>query len=94
MSKVYLQTSLIGVLTAADKNLVGTVFVTKLWRVALPGFLSEVSRVPHPKRMMITPYEFNGDVLVVEQIGTLENNTKGALADLLAHTVVDAHYVG
>ena len=34
-------------------------------------------------------YKFDGHLLVVEQIGAFENDTKGALADLLAYSVVD-----
>lgn len=35
-------------------------------------------------------YEFDGDLLVVQQVGSLENNTKGTLANLLPHPVMDA----
>lgn len=35
-------------------------------------------------------YEFDGDLLVVQQIGALEDDTKGTLANLLPHPVMDA----
>lgn len=34
-------------------------------------------------------YKFDGDLLVVEQIGTLEDDAKGPLPDLLADTIMD-----
>ena len=33
-------------------------------------------------------YKFDGDLLVVEQICALENDTKGPFSDLLAHSVM------
>lgn len=36
-------------------------------------------------------YEFDGDLLVVQQIGSLEDDTKGTLANLLPHPVMDAN---
>ena len=38
--------------------------------------------------------ELDGDLLLVEQVGALENNAKTTLADLLADAVVDAHHIG
>lgn len=38
--------------------------------------------------------EFDSDLLVVEQVGTLEDDTKGTLSDLLAHSIVNADDVG
>lgn len=35
-------------------------------------------------------YEFDGDLLVVQQVGTLENNTERTLANLLPHPVMHA----
>lgn len=35
-------------------------------------------------------YEFDGDLLVVQQVGTLEDDTEGTLANLLADSVVHA----
>lgn len=35
-------------------------------------------------------YEFDGDLLVVQQVGSLEDDTKGTLANLLPHPVMDA----
>lgn len=42
----------------------------------------------------LSRFEFDGHLLIVQQIGTLENNTKGTLSDLLADPVVDADDVG
>lgn len=42
------------------------------------------------QRPRVVTYEFDGDLLVVQQIGSLKNNTKGTLADLLPHPVMDA----
>lgn len=39
-------------------------------------------------------YEFDGDLLVGEQVGALEDDTKGAFTDLLADAIVHAHHVG
>jgi len=41
-----------------------------------------------------SPYKFDGNLLGVQQVRSLKDDTKGALADLLADTVVDTHYVG
>ena len=38
--------------------------------------------------------EFNGNLLVVEQVGALEDNTERALSYLLAYAVVHANHVG
>lgn len=38
-------------------------------------------------------HEFDSHLLVVQEVGALENDTKRTLTDLLAHTVVDTHYV-
>lgn len=38
-------------------------------------------------------YEFDGDLLIVQQVGALENDTKGTLSDLLADAVVYADNV-
>lgn len=39
-------------------------------------------------------HKLDGDLLVVQQVGALEDDTEGALADLLPDPVVDAHDVG
>jgi hypothetical protein len=41
-----------------------------------------------------TRLELDRDLLLVEQVGALEDDAKAALADLLADAVVDAHHVG
>jgi len=38
-------------------------------------------------------YKFYGNLLVVEEVGTLENDTKGAFANLLSNAVVDTHHI-
>lgn len=39
-------------------------------------------------------HKLDGDLLVVEEIRTLENDTKGALSDLLPYTVMHTNNVG
>jgi hypothetical protein len=39
-------------------------------------------------------YEFDGHLLIVQQVCPLEYDPKRALADLLAHAVVDADDIG
>ena len=39
-------------------------------------------------------YKLDGDLLVVQQVGALEQHTKRALANLLADAIVHAHDVG
>lgn len=38
-------------------------------------------------------YKFDSDLLVIQEIGALENHTKRSFTDFLAHTVVDTHHV-
>lgn len=38
-------------------------------------------------------HEFDSNLLVVEEVGTLKDDTKRSLSDFLAHAVVDTHYV-
>lgn len=38
--------------------------------------------------------EFDGDLLIVEEIGSFEDNAERALANLLTNTVVHTHNVG
>ena len=38
--------------------------------------------------------ELDSNLLLIEQVGALENNTEAALANLLADAVVDAYHVG
>lgn len=38
-------------------------------------------------------YEFDGHLLVVQKVGALEDDTERTFTDLLAHAVVDTHYV-
>lgn len=39
-------------------------------------------------------YEFDSDLLVVQEVCALKNHTKGSFANFLAHAVVDTHHVG
>lgn len=38
-------------------------------------------------------HKFDGDLLVVQKVGTLEDDAEGTLADLLAHPVMHANDV-
>lgn len=38
-------------------------------------------------------YKFDSDLLVIQEVGALENHTKRSFTDFLAHTVVDTHHV-
>lgn len=84
-------------LTASYENFVRSVFVPELRCVAFSRFLRE-SVVSAP----LTPsgdgenktYKLNGDLLVVQQVSSLEDDTEGALADFLADAVVHADDVG
>lgn len=84
------------VLTASDEDLVRSVFISQLGSIALSRFLRTSSSVTgcdcsagRPQGREDT-HEFDGNVLVVQQIGPLENNAKGALANLLPDPVVHA----
>ena len=82
----------LGILTASNQNLICPVLIAELGSIAFPGFLIGSARrlAGQGERER---YEFDGDLLVVQEVGALENDTKGAFTDLLAHTVVDTHYV-
>jgi uncharacterized Zn finger protein len=43
-----------------------------------------------PQSWALATHKFDGHLLVVEQVGSLENDTKGTLSNLLADPVVDA----
>lgn len=45
-------------------------------------------------RLGSATHKFDGHLLIVEQIGTLKDDTKGALPDFLSDSVVDADDVG
>lgn len=91
-----------GRLTAADENLVCPVLISQLRSIALAWFLPHTSqstawflgpgrsRTSSGVLSRLRTYEFDGDLLVVQEVGSLEDNTKGALADLLPHSVVNA----
>lgn len=83
-------------LTASDQDLVRPVLITQLGSITLARFLfRSVSRYPPitgTKKHRST-HEFDCYLLVVQEVGALENDTKRTLTDLLAHTVVDTHYI-
>jgi hypothetical protein len=63
-----------------------------LGSIAFPGFLywdQPGSSVNSRGRT----YEFYSDLLVIQEVGALENDTKGTFTDFLANTVVDTHHV-
>jgi hypothetical protein len=39
-------------------------------------------------------YKFDSNLLVIQEVGALENDTEGTFTDFLADTVVDTHHVG
>ena len=47
-----------------------------------------------PHRRLDSTHEFDGNLLIVEKIGALKDNTKRALSNLLANAVVHSHDVG
>lgn len=55
-----------------------------------------VSIVTYRKRRLkeTTTYEFDGHLLIVQEICSLEDDTKRPFTDLLSHPIVDTHYVG
>ena len=46
-----------------------------------------------PKGKISNAYEFDSNLLVVQQVDALENNTKGSFADLLANPVMNTNDV-
>ena len=83
-------------LTASDQDLVRPVLITQLGSITLARFLfwSVLGSPFHREyEQAASTYEFDGDLLVVQKVGALENDTKRTLTDLLAHTIVDTHYV-
>lgn len=93
-----------GGLTIAYEDLVGAVFVSQLGSVALARFLRDglarrvgARRNESIRRGIVQNGEtdkLDGNLLVVEQVGAFENDTKRALTNLLAHAVVDTDDVG
>lgn len=61
--------------------------------LSVDDFQGRVRACFHGSKAECTTYEFDGNLLVVQKVGTLEDNTKGALANLFAHSVVHAHNV-
>lgn len=81
-------------LTASYEDLVGAVLVTELRSVALTRFLLELELDSKSREIDIRTHEFNGDLSVVQQVCTLEDDTERTLADLLADAVMHADDVG
>lgn len=87
-------------LTASDKDLVCPVLVSQLGGIALPRFLWVVRRRHGSMKGMGVDkcrswaagktHKLDSNLLVVQQVGALENDAKRALADLLADAVVHA----
>lgn len=79
-------------LTASNQDLVCPVLITELGCIALPGFL-------FPVRLRIgvlsgrATNEFDSDLLVVQEVGALKNDTKRSFTDFFADTVVDTHNI-
>lgn len=61
--------------------------------IALSGFLVAFSVMPQLE-LSTGSYKFDGDLLIVEQVGALEYYTKGPLADLLANSIVYSNDIG
>ncbi len=92
-----------GQLTVSYENLVGAVLVPQLGSVTLSRFLSWAlarrgraatrNGIRGASGLRETD-EFDGDLLVVEQVGAFKDDTERALTNLLAHPVVDTDDVG
>ena len=41
----------------------------------------------------MTTHKFDSNLLIVQEVRSFEDNTKGSLSDFLSHSVVDTHYV-
>lgn len=44
--------------------------------------------------MKTATYKFDSHLLVIQEIRSLEDDTKRPFTNLLSHSVVDTHYVG
>ena len=81
------------ILTASNQNLVRPVLIAELGCIAFPGFLIPGQPGRSPRRRGRGSYKFDGDLLVVQEVGALKDDSEGAFTDLLAHTVVDTHHI-
>ena len=63
-------------LTTSDQNLVRPVLIAELGCIAFPRFLSEDQPGELAEPRVRSTYEFDGDLLVVKEVGALENDTK------------------
>jgi hypothetical protein len=41
----------------------------------------------------LSRFKFNGNLLVIQQVGPLKNDTKGTLSNLFAHSIVNTDHV-
>jgi hypothetical protein len=83
-----------GRLTASNQYLVGAVLISQLGSVTLARFLEAVSAGRRREDWKVWTNKFNGNLLVVEKVGALEDDAKGAFTNLLANTIVDANDIG
>lgn len=81
-------------LTASYEDLVGAILVTELGSVALTRFLLRLGLDSKNGEIDMRTHEFNGNLSVVQQVGTFEDDTKRTLANLLADAVMHADDVG
>ena len=81
-------------LTTSNQDLVRPVLIAELRCIAFPRFLFWDQPGGSVERRGASTYEFDGDLLVVQEVGALENDTKRTFTNFLAHAVVNAHHVG
>jgi hypothetical protein len=62
-----------------------------LFRGSWRGIISNASQTWNQEHKT---YEFDGHLLIVQQIGAFENDAEGALANLLADAIMHADHVG
>jgi hypothetical protein len=70
-------------LTAADKSLVCPVLISQLRSITLAWFLSLASF----SMLLMYSYEFDGHLLIIEQVRAFKDDTERALADLPATNI-------
>jgi hypothetical protein len=90
-----------GRLTATDENLVCPVFISQLRSITFPGFLQG--------NKMLAPvggaglrdetswrqrtYKLDSHLLAIEKVHSFEDDAKGALSDLLPHSIMHPNNV-
>lgn len=80
-------------LTASHEDFVGSILITKLGCVALSGLLKQRTIVrwgglEDACESLGLTHEFDSNLLVIEHIRSLKNDTKRSLSNLLPHPVV------